>query len=146
MSKKWQPHAKHIVDQGVYIDEILACDPFNNKMLFDALLYNLQTLAEATQHLPDALKQQYPDIPWRRIAGFRNIVVHEYLGDRRFPKRSATPPCSIHQNHSTPRYRSSVIRTQYRVHPGLTAEALLLKPRQHFGVKAKGFCNFSFGE
>ncbi len=81
MSKKWQPHAKHIVDQGVYIDEILACYPFNNKMLFDALLYNLQTLAEATQHLPDALKQQYSDIPWRRIAGFRNIVVHEYLGD-----------------------------------------------------------------
>ena len=31
--------------------------------------------------MPDALKQQYPDIPWRRIAGFRNIVVHEYLGD-----------------------------------------------------------------
>jgi uncharacterized protein with HEPN domain len=44
-------------------------------------LRNLQTLSEATQQLPQPLKDQFPDIPWRSISGFRNILVHNYLGD-----------------------------------------------------------------
>src|SRR5690625_145720 len=50
-------------------------------MSFDATLRNLQTLSEATQRLPDAVKTAWPDIPWRQISGFRNILVHNYLGD-----------------------------------------------------------------
>jgi uncharacterized protein with HEPN domain len=50
-------------------------------ILYDAALRNLQTLSEATQQLPFELKQQFPDIPWREISGFRNILVHNYLGD-----------------------------------------------------------------
>ncbi len=49
---------------------------------FTMLLYvYLQTLSEATQLLPEDLKAPYPDIPWREISGFRNILVHNYLGD-----------------------------------------------------------------
>jgi uncharacterized protein with HEPN domain len=44
-------------------------------------LRNLQTLSEATQQLPDALKAEHPDVPWREISGFRNILVHNSLGD-----------------------------------------------------------------
>ena len=44
-----------------------------------ALLYYLHTMAEATQHLPEPLKMQYPDIPWQQISGFRNRLVHGYL-------------------------------------------------------------------
>lgn len=50
-------------------------------MLYDAALRNLQTLSEATQQLPEAAKQQYSEIPWREISAFRNILVHNYLGD-----------------------------------------------------------------
>lgn len=46
----------------------------------DAVLRNLQTLAESTQHLSDKLKADHPDISWRRIAGLRNVLVHDYLG------------------------------------------------------------------
>lgn len=42
---------------------------------------NLQTLSEATQLLPDQKKVGWPNIPWREISGFRNILVHNYLGD-----------------------------------------------------------------
>ncbi|WP_439112486.1 HepT-like ribonuclease domain-containing protein [Hydrogenophaga sp.] len=42
---------------------------------------NLQTLSEATQHLPDALNAKHPNVPRREISGFRNILVHNYLGD-----------------------------------------------------------------
>ncbi len=41
---------------------------------------NLQTLAESTQRLSENLKARYPQIEWRRIAAFRNILVHDYLG------------------------------------------------------------------
>jgi uncharacterized protein with HEPN domain len=49
-------------------------------VLYDAALRNLQTLSEATQLLPAAKKAACPDIPWREI-GFRNILVHSYLGN-----------------------------------------------------------------
>jgi uncharacterized protein with HEPN domain len=50
-------------------------------VLYDAALRNLQTLSEATQLLPDDKKSAYPQIPWKQIAGFRNILVHNYLGN-----------------------------------------------------------------
>ena len=48
--------------------------------LQDAVLRNLQTLAESTQRLSDAAKATRPDVSWRRIAAFRNVLVHDYLG------------------------------------------------------------------
>src|SRR5690349_14438755 len=40
----------------------------------------LQTSSEATQRLPQDLKERHPGIPWKRITGFRNILVHDYIG------------------------------------------------------------------
>jgi uncharacterized protein with HEPN domain len=51
-----------------------------SSLIQDAVLRNLQTLAESTQHLSDSLKAAHPAIPWRQISGFRNILVHNYLG------------------------------------------------------------------
>jgi uncharacterized protein with HEPN domain len=49
-------------------------------LIQDAVLRNLQTLAESTQRLSDSLKSRHSHIDWRGIAGFRNILVHGYLG------------------------------------------------------------------
>ena len=46
----------------------------------DAVLRNLQVLAESTQRLSDEFKLRHPDIEWYKIAGLRNILVHDYLG------------------------------------------------------------------
>jgi uncharacterized protein with HEPN domain len=46
----------------------------------DAVLRNLQTMSEATQRLSDEAKVEHPGIEWSRIAAFRNVVVHNYLG------------------------------------------------------------------
>ena len=46
----------------------------------DAVLRNLQTLAESTQRLSDAAKLSHPDVDWRRVAAFRHVLVHIYLG------------------------------------------------------------------
>ena len=53
---------------------------FADRKTQDAVLRNLQTLAESTQHLSDRFKETHPAINWRGIAGFRNVLVHEYLG------------------------------------------------------------------
>lgn len=45
----------------------------------DAVVRNLQTIAESTQRLSDALKATEPEIPWRAIARFRNVMVHDYF-------------------------------------------------------------------
>lgn len=46
----------------------------------DAVLRNLQVMAESTQRLSSELKLAHPEVDWRGIAGFRNILVHDYLG------------------------------------------------------------------
>ena len=82
MNKPWQPYAQHILDAIAKIGRIQARgDLTQDEVLYDAALRNLQTLSEATQLLPDELKARYPDIPWREISGFRNILVHNYLGN-----------------------------------------------------------------
>src|SRR5262245_11312003 len=50
-----------------------------DEMMQDAVVRNLQTLAESTQRLSSSVKAQHPEIDWRRISHFRNFVVHGYL-------------------------------------------------------------------
>lgn len=54
---------------------------FKEKIIVqDAVLRNLQVLAESTQRLSDEFKLRHPDIEWYKIDGLRNILVHDYLG------------------------------------------------------------------
>jgi uncharacterized protein with HEPN domain len=82
MNKPWQPYALHILEAIAKIRHIQSRgDLTHDEILYDATLRNLQTLSESTQRLPDRLKASFPSIPWREISGFRNILVHNYLGD-----------------------------------------------------------------
>jgi uncharacterized protein with HEPN domain len=53
---------------------------FSDTKTQDAVLRNLQTMSESTQRLSEALKLQHADVDWHRISGFRNVLVHDYLG------------------------------------------------------------------
>ena len=46
----------------------------------DAVLRNLQTMAVSTQRLSDDLKTAHSEVDWYKISGFRNVLVHDYLG------------------------------------------------------------------
>lgn len=82
MSRDWKVYAQHIVRAIAKIRRIeKRGDLRDDDVLYDAVLRNLQTLSEATQRLPDDLKAQYDNIPWRQIAAFRNVLVHNYLGE-----------------------------------------------------------------
>lgn len=43
-----------------------------------AVIRQFEIIGEATKRLPDAFKIRYPHIPWREMAGMRDILVHAY--------------------------------------------------------------------
>ena len=49
-------------------------------LIQDAVLRNLQVLAQSSRGLSESLKELHPEIDWRGISAFRNVLVHDYLG------------------------------------------------------------------
>jgi len=49
-------------------------------VLQDAIIRNFEVIGEAVKRLSPALLQQYSEVPWRRIAGFRDVLIHNYMG------------------------------------------------------------------
>ena len=80
-------------DPGLFLQDILdACGKILqlihglNRSAFsedwrtrDAVLHNLEVIGEAVKRLPEEWKSKAPGIPWKRIAGFRDILVHGYF-------------------------------------------------------------------
>jgi uncharacterized protein with HEPN domain len=52
----------------------------SDTLIQDAVLRNLQILAESAQRISPEVKDQHPQVDWRAISGFRNVLVHDYLG------------------------------------------------------------------
>lgn len=80
-------------DPKIYVEHMLGCIAaiddytqgdkshfYQSRMAQDAVVRNLQVLAESSQRLPNDWKEAQSHIPWRDISGFRNILVHDYLG------------------------------------------------------------------
>ena len=63
-----------------YVSQIDKESFLASTLIQDAVVRNLQILAESTQQLSEQAKQTQPDIDWYKISGFRNILVHDYLG------------------------------------------------------------------
>ena len=51
-----------------------------NTMAQDAVYRNLEILGEAAKRIPDDIRQMAPKIPWRQIAGLRDVLIHQYDG------------------------------------------------------------------
>ena len=52
----------------------------NDRKTVDAVLRNLEIIGEASRNIPKEVRERYPSVPWRRIVGLRNVVVHHYFG------------------------------------------------------------------
>lgn len=73
----------HILDciQRIEADTAGGVESFRgSRTIQDAVVRNLQILAESSQRISDGLKSRSPQLEWRRIAAFRNVLVHDYLG------------------------------------------------------------------
>lgn len=81
-------------DPRVFIDHILECieliegylsdktveDFLGSIQLQDAVIRRIEIIGEATKKLPQDYKERHSDIPWKEMAGMRDIIVHEYFG------------------------------------------------------------------
>lgn len=80
-------------DDRVYLRHMLRCigrieeytaagreSFFSSHLIQDGVVRNLQTLAESTQRLSEGVKSLRADVDWKALAGFRNVLVHDYLG------------------------------------------------------------------
>lgn len=75
---------EHILDSigkvEKYTDSINVHEFVDNDMVQDAVLRNLEIIGEATKNLSNDFRDKNPDIPWRKMAGMRDILIHDYLG------------------------------------------------------------------
>jgi len=56
-------------------------EEFNkNRQLQDAVVRRLEIIGEAVKNIDEDFRNKYPEIPWKRIAGLRDIIAHEYFG------------------------------------------------------------------
>lgn len=46
----------------------------------DAVVRNFEIIGEAATRLPEDFREKFPDIDWHRIRGFRNRIIHDYIG------------------------------------------------------------------
>ena len=50
-----------------------------SRLIQDGVVRNLEVIGEATKNLSSELRQANPAIPWRQIAGMRDVLIHDYL-------------------------------------------------------------------
>lgn len=48
------------------------------ELIQDAVIRNFEVIGEAAARVSHELRSQYPDVPWRRVIGFRNVLIHAY--------------------------------------------------------------------
>ncbi len=51
-----------------------------NSQIQDAVLRRLEVIGEAAKHIPEDFRRKYPEIPWKKMAGLRDVLIHEYFG------------------------------------------------------------------
>lgn len=81
-------------DAGIYVDDMLEAIVAIERYVFgmdevkfsqtdyiqDAVIRQLAIIGEAARNMPKDVRGLQPDIPWRKIVDFRNVIIHEYSG------------------------------------------------------------------
>jgi len=84
MSKRdWRILFEDIIESINKIEEYskdLSFDDFSiNSLVIDAVVRNIEIIGEASKNIPQEIQNKFKDIPWQKLNGIRNRIVHEYF-------------------------------------------------------------------
>jgi len=82
--RDWRLFLKDMHESSVRIIEYvgaMSCDDFfRDTRSVDAVMRNLAIIGEAAKKIPVDARRRYPSVEWKKMAGLRDIVVHDYFG------------------------------------------------------------------
>ena len=82
--RDFQVYVEDILDAINSIEEYtkgLTYESFvSDKKTVDAVIRNFEIIGEATKHVPLFVRREYPQVPWRDMAGMRDKLIHGYFG------------------------------------------------------------------
>ena len=83
-NKDDQVYLKHILEAMTWIEEYIrnvSAEEFLIKHLIqDGVIRQIGIIGEAAKHIPEKIRKQHPDVPWREMAGMRDRLIHFYSG------------------------------------------------------------------
>ncbi|MFH1096432.1 MAG: DUF86 domain-containing protein [Candidatus Desantisbacteria bacterium] len=84
MNKDYLVYLRHIMDAicriEEYIEGINYRDFIKSNLVQAGVIREIEIIGEATKRLSDGFKEGYSDIPWKKMAGMRDKLIHDYMG------------------------------------------------------------------
>lgn len=84
MKKDRNVYLKHIIDAinqiQDYVRKVGYKEFSSNRMIQDAVIREIEIIGEATKNLPAQIREKYPAVTWKEMAGMRDKLIHSYFG------------------------------------------------------------------
>ena len=82
MKRNYKMRIQDILDRiesiESYIKDKTEDDFYLDRLLQDAILRCLEIIGEAAKNIPEDIRSKYPNLPWKKMAGLRDVVIHDY--------------------------------------------------------------------
>ena len=83
MSRTYDIYLQDIVEAinriELYVQDTTRLQFETDQMRFDAVIRNLEVIGESVKRVPDSIRENYPTVAWRKIAGLRDRLIHAYF-------------------------------------------------------------------